>query len=889
MLTRQGRMSLPGQYAACPTSIYTSIRRGPAAGVRLRASTSTQPQPQAQLAHLLVSCPDAKGVVASLSQLLFGLGCNIISSDQYSDIENMMFFQRVAFDYSDLVIGHGNTPVLERAIGELARRFDMKWRIAYRTEKKRVAILVSRLDHCLYDLLIRHKSGELHCDIPIIMSNHTDLQSVAEMFNIPFRCLPLANKEDKAAQEAGIEEATSELDAGPIIDQHTTRITHRDSVADMVRSSPSSQPAAHYLSTNNSSDEGEEHQLCLQPSRKKPSAESDDESALEKVEEHAGSNGIKLSDSPLQHGLNGSTSGKEDSESSSSDHGSDTDDMDMDSMQQQHFCRNCTAGISGAHAECYSCQHAACDDELLVSASAQAQRRESSSQALHHCGVQPNQGIALLYDERMELHEEEDALSPHPERPDRLRAIMARLRTQGLTERCVDVKCVVASVAQLAAVHTLDLIRFVQCMSEEPPTGVLGAALSQDLTSDSYINAHTYHCARLAAGGAVQVAEMVADGRAAHGAAIIRPPGHHAESNVAMGFCFFNNAAVAARAAQAKGAQRVLILDWDVHHGNGTQHIFEDDSSVLYMSLHRYDNGHFYPGTGAASEVGRGAGVGFTVNVPWDAPGLTNGDYLTAFHALVLPIAYEFNPSLIIVSAGFDAADGDPVGGCRLTPEIFGHMTALLKPVAPLVLLLEGGYNLSATAASTEACLRVLLGEAPPCLPGPRHPSWVGRCGIQAAQAVQACYWRSVRALVHCPAAPLAPMGSVPRPAGLRPSLQPVIAAPVPLGTTSAPHPLLPVPQPPPSHGAEQWGVPQSAPGVSRVMVASADAVGITTSSELTTHALQHPSRLRQPRQTTAVVKKICRRRAEMLLRCIRKQALQALWQRHRRLAVKRS
>ncbi|KAL6758154.1 formyl transferase [Haematococcus lacustris] len=298
MLTRQGRMSLPGRYAAHPTSIYTSIRRRPAAGVRLRASTSAQPQ--AQLAHLLVSCPDAKGVVASLSQLLFGLGCNIISSDQYSDIENMMFFQRVAFDYSDLVIGHGNTPVLERAIGELARRFDMKWRIAYRTEKKRVAILVSRLDHCLYDLLIRHKSGELHCDIPIIMSNHTDLQSVAEMFNIPFRCLPLANKEDKAAQEASIEEvltelkidtiilarymqvlspefcskhhshtinihhsflpafegarpyhrahergvkiigatahyATSELDAGPIIDQHTTRITHRDSVADMVR------------------------------------------------------------------------------------------------------------------------------------------------------------------------------------------------------------------------------------------------------------------------------------------------------------------------------------------------------------------------------------------------------------------------------------------------------------------------------------------------------------------------------------------------------------------------------------------------------------------------------------------------------------------------------
>lgn len=155
--------------------------------------------------------------------------------------------------------------------------------------------------------------------------------------------------------------------------------------------------------------------------------------------------------------------------------------------------------------------------------------------------------------------------------------------------------------------------------------------------------------------------------------------------------------------------------------------------------------GQFYPGTGAVDEVGAGPGTGFTVNVPWDGGNLTNGDYLGAFNHVLVPIAYEFNPDLIIVSAGFDAAEGDPIGGCRVTPECFGHLTALLKAVAPLVLILEGGYNLASTAASTEACLRVLLGEQPPHLPGPRHPTHVGLRGIQDALMVQARYWRSLR------------------------------------------------------------------------------------------------------------------------------------------------
>ncbi|EIE24210.1 histone deacetylase, partial [Coccomyxa subellipsoidea C-169] len=203
-------------------------------------------------------------------------------------------------------------------------------------------------------------------------------------------------------------------------------------------------------------------------------------------------------------------------------------------------------------------------------------------------------------------------------------------------------------------------------------------------------------------------------GAVQNGAAIVRPPGHHAESGMAMGFCYFNNAGLAARAAQAAGARRVLVLDWDVHHGNGTQHIFEHDPGVMYMSIHRYDGGHFYPGTGAVKEVGRGAGEGFTVNVPWPMGGMGNGDYMAAFSHVIIPIAHEYSPDLIIVSAGFDASAGDPIGGCRVTPEAYAHMTAMLGAVAPLAVLLEGGYNLTATAAGCEAVLRVLLGAKPP-------------------------------------------------------------------------------------------------------------------------------------------------------------------------------
>jgi histone deacetylase 6 len=204
--------------------------------------------------------------------------------------------------------------------------------------------------------------------------------------------------------------------------------------------------------------------------------------------------------------------------------------------------------------------------------------------------------------------------------------------------------------------------------------------------------------------------------------------------------------AVAARAAQQAGAARILVVDWDLHHGNGTQRSFWEDPTVLYFSMHQYP---FYPGTGAIGEIGAGAGRGFTVNVPWPG-GMGDTEYLAAFDRVLLPIAREFAPDLVLVSAGFDAADGDPLGAMRVSPAGYAAMTARLREIAGgrLVLALEGGYDLEAISASAAASLRVLLGEGPP-LPAaaPLHPS-AARI-LDAAARVQAPFWPGAGFMSH--------------------------------------------------------------------------------------------------------------------------------------------
>jgi acetoin utilization deacetylase AcuC-like enzyme len=257
----------------------------------------------------------------------------------------------------------------------------------------------------------------------------------------------------------------------------------------------------------------------------------------------------------------------------------------------------------------------------------------------------------------------------------------------------------------------------------------LAALDGQDalLDPDTPVSPGTWQATVRAAGAAVVAVEEVWAGRARNAFALVRPPGHHAEAATAMGFCLINNAAVAAEAARRLGAQRVAIVDWDVHHGNGTQHIFEARRDVLFLSSHQFP---FYPGTGAPNEIGRGPGLGYTINCALPA-GQSDADYGAVFHELFLPALARFQPELTIVSAGFDAHARDPLAEMRVSERGFAAMCTAVRDVAPggkLVLLLEGGYDLDALADSARACVEVLAGgsEAFTRGAGARAPEAVG-------------------------------------------------------------------------------------------------------------------------------------------------------------------
>jgi acetoin utilization deacetylase AcuC-like enzyme len=222
---------------------------------------------------------------------------------------------------------------------------------------------------------------------------------------------------------------------------------------------------------------------------------------------------------------------------------------------------------------------------------------------------------------------------------------------------------------------------------------------------DTHVVRESFDVAMLAAGAVATAIDRVLGGENSAAFCAVRPPGHHAESDMVMGFCLFNSAAIGARHAQLKhGVERVAILDWDVHHGNGTQHIFESDPTVLYISTHQYP---YYPGTGARSEKGVGKGEGFTLNCPLPA-GTGEEKYVAVFKEEIVPALQRFKPGLLIISAGFDAHRDDPLGGMRLTADSFGLLTDLVKGIAPIVSVLEGGYHLDALAKSVERHLERL-------------------------------------------------------------------------------------------------------------------------------------------------------------------------------------
>jgi histone deacetylase 6 len=231
--------------------------------------------------------------------------------------------------------------------------------------------------------------------------------------------------------------------------------------------------------------------------------------------------------------------------------------------------------------------------------------------------------------------------------------------------------------------------------------------------------------------------------------AIIRPPGHHAESDSASGFCIFNNVPIATRVCQKdfpETCRKVLILDWDVHHGNGVQHAFYDDPNVLYISLHVFRGGDFYPNLpdGNSTFDGEGNGLGRNVNIPWADAGMGDAEYIYAFHEVVMPIATEFDPDLVIISAGFDAAEGDVLGGCHVTPACYAHMTHMLMRLAAgkIAVCLEGGYNLRSIAKSALAVTRTLMLQPPERLADTLDPCRSAVLTIEQVKRQHSRHWK---------------------------------------------------------------------------------------------------------------------------------------------------
>ena len=291
----------------------------------------------------------------------------------------------------------------------------------------------------------------------------------------------------------------------------------------------------------------------------------------------------------------------------------------------------------------------------------------------------------------------------HPESPARLEHLDAHLRQQGLPARFAPGGLRAATVAELARVHRPAYIAQVERFAK---------AGGGQLEADTVLSERSYEVACQAAGAAISAVENVLDGPQRRAVCLIRPPGHHALPERAMGFCLFNNVAVAARHAErARGLGRILIVDWDVHHGNGTQDMFYEVENIVFFSAHRSP---FYPGTGAVDETGAGRGLGSTFNLPLKF-GIRRKEYLAQFGRVLEDAAQRARPELVLLSAGFDAHRSDPIGSLGLESEDFGALTRLLVQVANqhcqgrLVSLLEGGYNIRALAESVQAHLEAIL------------------------------------------------------------------------------------------------------------------------------------------------------------------------------------
>uniref|UniRef100_A0A8C6VZZ6 Histone deacetylase n=1 Tax=Nothobranchius furzeri TaxID=105023 RepID=A0A8C6VZZ6_NOTFU len=370
----------------------------------------------------------------------------------------------------------------------------------------------------------------------------------------------------------------------------------------------------------------------------------------------------------------------------------------------------------------------------------------------------------LVYDSLMQKHQCMCGnTNSHPEHAGRIQSIWSRLQETGLRAQCECIRGRKATLEELQTVHseahvllygTNPLRQKLDCsvtpMFVRLPCGGVG------VDSDTIWNeVHSSSAARLAVGSVVELVFKVATGELKDGFAVVRPPGHHAEESTPMGFCYFNSVAIAAKLLQQRlSVNKILIVDWDVHHGNGTQQAFYDDPNVLYISIHRYDDGNFFPGSGAPDEVGSSPGVGFNVNVAFTGgldPPMGDAEYLAAFRCVVMPIANEFAPDIVLVSSGFDAVEGHPppLGGYTLTSKCFGYLTRQLMTLAGgrVVLALEGGHDLTAICDASEACVAALLGQELDPLPKAvleQRPNPNAVRSLEKVIEIHSKYWRSV-------------------------------------------------------------------------------------------------------------------------------------------------
>jgi acetoin utilization deacetylase AcuC-like enzyme len=310
--------------------------------------------------------------------------------------------------------------------------------------------------------------------------------------------------------------------------------------------------------------------------------------------------------------------------------------------------------------------------------------------------------VQVVSDIRFQSHHGPDG---HPERPERLVAVGEAIDSFGHRIEVVAPRA--AESEEILRAHDRRLLEAIASTS--------GRELGK-IDADTYYSASSFEVARLAAGSCIDLATRVLCGEISNGLAAVRPPGHHAEADRAMGFCLFNNVAIATRSLQAEGgAPRILIFDWDVHHGNGTQHIFETDPDVLYISTHQFP---FYPGTGNFDEAGLGRGLGSTINIPMPV-GCGDEEFIGVLQRIVVPAARTFSPDVILISCGFDAHQDDPLASMEITQYGYRAMSTIMLELAKslcggrIVFILEGGYSLAGVREGTEAVLETLTAAAP--------------------------------------------------------------------------------------------------------------------------------------------------------------------------------